>query len=143
LHPRNGAQQIGNDGGAGALDGFFGDDVDCRGTFRKLLVFSRNAVDRYVHQLFDTLVGVVVIGLIAGGLPGRELAGQQGKRRENQMPGWARGGLPVRHVCEEAACALNSVNGAEDACQQSRILRVLLEFDKLLIQTREVLMTLN
>ncbi len=44
---------------------------------------------------------------------------------------------------EEAAGALDRVNGAEDACQQLRILGVLLEFDEFLIQTREVFMTLD
>ena len=44
---------------------------------------------------------------------------------------------------EEAARALDGVNGAEDAGQQRRILRVLLEFDKLLIQAREVFVTLD
>ena len=45
--------------------------------------------------------------------------------------------------CEETAGPLDGVNSAEDACQQIGILRALLKFDKLLIQTREVLMAFN
>ena len=48
-----------------------------------------------------------------------------------------------RRKREEAARALDGVNGAEDAGQQRRVLRVLLQLDELLIQAREVLMTLD
>ena len=44
---------------------------------------------------------------------------------------------------KESARALDRVNGAKDACQQRRILRPLFEFDEFLIQSREVLVTLD
>ena len=44
---------------------------------------------------------------------------------------------------QEAAGALDGVNGTEDACQQRLILGVLLELDEFLIQAREVLVTLD
>ena len=48
-----------------------------------------------------------------------------------------------RRKREEAARALDGVNGAENACQQGPVFRVLLELDKLLIQLREVFVTLD
>ena len=48
-----------------------------------------------------------------------------------------------RRKREEAARALDGVNGAEDAGQQRRVLRALLQFYEFLIQAREVLMTLD
>ena len=48
-----------------------------------------------------------------------------------------------RRKRKETACTLDRVNCSKDASQQRRVLRVLLEFDKFLIETREVFMTLN
>jgi hypothetical protein len=44
---------------------------------------------------------------------------------------------------QEAASALNGVNGSEDASQKTHILRVLFQLDQILIETREVFMTLD
>ena len=53
-------------------------------------------------------------------------------------------GNPLQRCkCEEAARALDGVNGAEDAGQQGRLLRVFFQFNEFLIQAREVLMTLD
>ena len=48
-----------------------------------------------------------------------------------------------RRKREETTGALNGVNRAEDAREQRRILRVLLQLDEFLIQRREILVTLD
>ena len=53
------------------------------------------------------------------------------------------GDLLQRRKREETARALDGVNGAENARQQRRVLRVLLQFNEFLIQAREILMTLH
>ncbi len=45
--------------------------------------------------------------------------------------------------CQEAARSLDGVNGAKNAPQQIRIVRVFLQFDQILIQAREVFVTLD
>jgi hypothetical protein len=44
---------------------------------------------------------------------------------------------------QEAARSLDGVNGAKNAPQQIRIVRVFLEFDEILIQARKVFVTLD